>query len=227
MAENSEKSNSEKSNSNEDPVARGDTDLMLDAQQLRLEGVSLSLAGLLNVKIKHLEAELMLKADLEEVAGVLRELVSTLGKNPDLLQNLLQSLTTTVEGVADAATDDAESTEYGEPTEDEESSEEAELSEGEESTGDAEENAEEEEAGKVPEVRLTADEDGNLVETSFDEGGQITGEETVGALEDLDITDAAGEKAIGLGVDLSSVEGTGQGGRILVKDVEDAAEEAG
>lgn len=191
----------EGSNSNKGLVAQGDEDLMLDAQQLRLEGVSLSLAGLLNVQIEHLEAELKLNANLEEVAGVLRELISTLGENPDLLQNLLQSLTSTVEGVADVATDDAESSEEESPEDGEE--EEAQIS------------------------RLTADEEGNLVETSFDKDGQITGEETMGSLEDLDITDAAGEKAADLGVDLSSVEGTGQGGRILVKDVEDAAEETG
>lgn len=190
--------NSEESNPNKGSVAQGDKDLMLDAQQLRLEGVSLSLAGLLDVQIEHLEAELKLNANLEEVAGVLRELVSTLGENPDLLQNLLQSLTNTVEGVADVATNGADSSEDTESGE-----EETRIS------------------------RLTADEEGSLVETSFDEDGQITGEETVGSLEDLDITDAAGEKAADLGVDLSSVEGTGQGGRILVKDVEDAAEETG
>lgn len=189
---------SEESNPNKGSVAQGDKDLMLDAQQLRLEGVSLSLAGLLDVQIEHLEAELKLNANLEEVAGVLRELVSTLGENPDLLQNLIQSLTNTVEEVADVATDGADSSEDTESGE-----EETRIS------------------------RLTADEEGSLVETSFDEDGQITGEETVGSLEDLDITDAAGEKAVDLGVDLSSVEGTGQGGRILVKDVEDAAEESG
>lgn len=191
----------EGSSSNKGSVAQGDEDLMLDAQQLRLEGVSLSLAGLLNLQIEHLEAELKLNANLEEVAGVLRELISTLGENPDLLQNLLQSLTSTVEGVADVATDSAESSEEKSPEDGEE--EEAQIS------------------------RLTADEEGSLVETSFDKDGQITGEETMGSLEDLDITDAAGEKAVDLGVDLSSVEGTGQGGRILVKDVEDAAEETG
>lgn len=192
---------SDKSNGGAGSVARGETDLMLDAQQLRVEGVSLSLAGILNVEIEHLEAELVLEADLEEVAGLLRQLVSTLGENPDLLQNLLQSLTTTVEGVTEAATDDTEPAEEAG------------------SSGGAAE-------GEVQEARLTVDEEGSVVETSFDKNGQITGEETVGSLEDMEITDAAGEKAKELGVDLSSVEGTGQNGRILVRDIEGAAEEA-
>lgn len=193
--------NSDKSNGNAGSVARGETDLMLDAQQLRVEGVNLSLAGILNVEIEHLEAELVLEADLEEVAGLLRQLVSTLGENPDLLQNLLQSLTTTVEGVTEAATDDTEPAEEAG------------------SSGGAAE-------GEVQEARLTVDEEGSVVETSFDKNGQVTGEETVGSLEDMEITDAAGEKAKELGVDLSSVEGTGQNGRILVRDIEGAAEEA-
>lgn len=193
--------NSGKSNSNKDPGVRSDTDLSLDAQQLRLDGVELSLANILTLKVERLEAELVLNADLEELAGLLQDLVSSLGDNPELLQNLTRSLTTTVEGVTEAATDSAEPNEEEEPPED---------------TGDEE----------PQEVRLTADEEGNLIETYFDEDGQITGERTKGSLEDLDITDAAGEKALDLGVDLSTIEGTGQGGRILVKDVEDAAEEA-
>jgi large subunit ribosomal protein L20 len=41
--------------------------------------------------------------------------------------------------------------------------------------------------------------------------------------EDIEATDAASRKAEELNVDLSSVEGTGQGGRITVGDVEKAA----
>jgi large subunit ribosomal protein L20 len=41
--------------------------------------------------------------------------------------------------------------------------------------------------------------------------------------DDIEATEAAGRKAEALNVDLSSVEGTGQGGRITVGDVEKAA----
>ncbi len=43
--------------------------------------------------------------------------------------------------------------------------------------------------------------------------------------EDLEVTEAAQQKAEELGVNLENVEGTGSEGRILVKDVEEAARE--
>ena len=45
----------------------------------------------------------------------------------------------------------------------------------------------------------------------------------VGSREEPEATEAAVRRAEELGVDLSGVEGTGAGGRILVKDVEEAA----
>jgi pyruvate/2-oxoglutarate dehydrogenase complex dihydrolipoamide acyltransferase (E2) component len=40
----------------------------------------------------------------------------------------------------------------------------------------------------------------------------------------VNATEAAERKAEELGVDISTVEGTGQGGRVVVGDVDDAAE---
>jgi pyruvate/2-oxoglutarate dehydrogenase complex dihydrolipoamide acyltransferase (E2) component len=48
-------------------------------------------------------------------------------------------------------------------------------------------------------------------------------EEVETSEEDIEATEAARRKAEELNVDLSSVEGTGQGGRITVGDVEKAA----
>ena len=48
-------------------------------------------------------------------------------------------------------------------------------------------------------------------------------EEVETSEDDIEATEAAGRKAEELNVDLSSVEGTGQGGRITVGDVEKAA----
>lgn len=42
---------------------------------------------------------------------------------------------------------------------------------------------------------------------------------------EVDATDAARERADEAGIDLSEIEGTGQGGRIVVSDVDAAAEE--
>jgi large subunit ribosomal protein L20 len=50
-------------------------------------------------------------------------------------------------------------------------------------------------------------------------------EEVEASKEDIEATDAASRKAEELNVDLSSVKGTGQGGRITVGDVEKAARE--
>jgi pyruvate/2-oxoglutarate dehydrogenase complex dihydrolipoamide acyltransferase (E2) component len=49
-------------------------------------------------------------------------------------------------------------------------------------------------------------------------------EEPEATEEEQDATEASKRRAEELGVDLSSVKGTGAGGRILVKDVEAAAE---
>jgi large subunit ribosomal protein L20 len=48
-------------------------------------------------------------------------------------------------------------------------------------------------------------------------------EESEASEEEIEATDAAERKAEELNVDLSSVEGSGQGGRITVGDVEKAA----
>ena len=63
-------------------------------------------------------------------------------------------------------------------------------------------------AGRTTEARAEQGEEASEVETSE---------------EDIEATDAASRKAEVLNVDLSSVEGTGQGGRITVGDVEKAA----
>ena len=80
-------------------------------------------------------------------------------------------------------------------------------------------------------VGRAIDESGNVVEQTLDEEGNVLDlnvPETVEDREDEDTsevraTDAAKRKARELGVQLSSVKGTGSRGRILVKDVEKAA----
>ena len=58
-----------------------------------------------------------------------------------------------------------------------------------------------------------------------DQAGQAAGQAQDAAeqAQDLNITDAAKQKADEMGVDLSQVEGTGAEGRITVKDVTSAA----
>ena len=68
------------------------------------------------------------------------------------------------------------------------------------------------------EERLTAQEAAPIESTQ--EGHSPDGE----AEEGPEVTEAAQRRAKELGVDLSSVKGTGSGGRVLVKDVEAAAD---
>ena len=73
------------------------------------------------------------------------------------------------------------------------------------------------------------DEDGGFVtaETATESGDGDASEASADAQQDHqeepEVTDAAKRRAKELGVDLTSVEGTGSGGRVLVKDVEAAA----
>jgi pyruvate/2-oxoglutarate dehydrogenase complex dihydrolipoamide acyltransferase (E2) component len=75
-------------------------------------------------------------------------------------------------------------------------------------------------------VRRVPDGSEETVETTFNESGEIVEENTTDRPADSSIgeaTDAARKRAGELGVDLSGVEGTGSGGRVLVKDVIEAA----
>jgi hypothetical protein len=87
------------------------------------------------------------------------------------------------------------------------------------------------EAGQT--VRRVADESGSIVEQTLTESGEVSEEAVVGEADtageageengEVQATPAAERKAEDLGVDLSQVEGTGSGGRIIVKDVTGAA----
>jgi pyruvate/2-oxoglutarate dehydrogenase complex dihydrolipoamide acyltransferase (E2) component len=68
-----------------------------------------------------------------------------------------------------------------------------------------------------------ADQAGQAAQGAQDAAGQAAQQAQDTAGQDLNITDAARQKAEELGVDLSQVEGTGAEGRITVKDVTSAA----
>ena len=135
-----------------------------------LENVELDLKGL--------EAQAVLRADLENVREILVRTLESLDGNPDLVDSLTRLAEATsnknMEGVAGDFV-------------------------GEESGGrGSRENEEEQEGGEA----------------------QEPDEESAGKIE---ATDAARSKAEDLGVDLSRIEGTGSGGRIIARDVQKAA----
>src|SRR5215208_1485137 len=68
-----------------------------------------------------------------------------------------------------------------------------------------------------------ADQAGQAAQGAQDAAGQAAEQAQDTAGQDLNITDAAKQKADELGVDLSQLEGTGAEGRITVKDVTSAA----
>jgi pyruvate/2-oxoglutarate dehydrogenase complex dihydrolipoamide acyltransferase (E2) component len=78
-------------------------------------------------------------------------------------------------------------------------------------------------AGEVVDaVEKTVDEVGDVV----DAAGDVLAGFGIGDDDEPDATPAATAKAEEVGVDLTSVEGSGQDGRILVSDVDEAAEAA-
>lgn len=87
------------------------------------------------------------------------------------------------------------------------------------------------ERGRI--VGRARDESGNVIEEALDEEGEASDSGVPEEAEDrepeddndgeVDATDAARRKAEELGVKLSDLDGTGSGGRVLVKDVERAA----
>lgn len=75
-------------------------------------------------------------------------------------------------------------------------------------------------------VSRSRDDLGNVVERTLDEQGNVVGLNVPESRDDsanIETTAAAEKKARELGVDLTGVKGTGSGGRILVKDIEEAA----
>jgi pyruvate/2-oxoglutarate dehydrogenase complex dihydrolipoamide acyltransferase (E2) component len=126
------------------------------------------------LEAKGVEAQLLLKAGLDNVRAILAQALDALDNNPGILEDLLRT--------------------SGEPSG---------------SSGRALEDA----AGPIvdtPEQGARRDAEAS---ESEDEG-----------VGEPNATDAAGRKAEQLGIDLSQVEGTGAGGRILVGDVKRAAQ---
>ena len=122
--------------------------------------------------LKGLEAEALLKANLENVREILVRTLESLDSNPELVDSLAQmsgNSGNTLEGVAGDFGD--------EESEDQEDQE---------------------------------------------EDTQEPGEESAGEIE---ATDAARSKAEDLDIDLTQVEGTGSGGRIIARDVQQFADQ--
>jgi pyruvate/2-oxoglutarate dehydrogenase complex dihydrolipoamide acyltransferase (E2) component len=179
--------------------ASEDPDLTLDIPSLEVEELNLDVENLrarislqaeladmvkLNVGLeadvdkvkleaKGVEAQVLLKAGLDNVRVILSQALDALDNNPRILEDLLRTSEETAGGGERALESAAETIE--DP-----------LEQG-------------------------VDEDTEDRETGAEDAGQP------------DATDAARRKAEELGIDLSQMEGTGSGGRILLRDVKKAA----
>jgi e3 binding domain len=162
-------------------------ELMLDVENLRHRtsmqaeladmvklnvGVETVLDGA-KIELKGVDAQTLLKANLDNVRAILSEALDTIDKNPEILQDIARIA---------------------------------------EKTAGTEERALVGAAGVI----------GDTPEEETDEGTESPQTEKEDAGE-LDATNAARRKAEELGIDLSQVKGTGAGGRILLRDVKEAA----
>jgi pyruvate/2-oxoglutarate dehydrogenase complex dihydrolipoamide acyltransferase (E2) component len=198
-------------------------DARLDRVKLEIEGV---------------EAKVLLKVRLEHVRAILEKALDTIAEHPEILRILARSLSQLVrESLGETLTtlnEVLEGLEVGQTVD------EALRGRLEEIRANLEEILERQEdegrtRGALGEgggpVQRVVDESGTIIEQTLDESGDVLEEDVVGEEaegtqeeEEVQATPAAKRKAEELGVDLSTVEGTGTGGRITGRDVQNAAQ---
>lgn len=194
--------------------------------------------GKVKLGIKGVEARALLEVRLGRILDTLDRALDAINRNPQILDRTLEGAGRALGGAGQTVQDAGETVE--------------EMAEGADDTvgqvGREAQDIVDETAGEVGNItdlgieeeyvdergRIVArahDEAGNVVEEVLDEGGNVlereavedVGEQTEVESSEAEATDAARRKAEELGVDLSTVEGTGAGGRILVGDVQRAA----
>jgi hypothetical protein len=160
-------------------------ELMLDVENLRHRtSMQAELADMVKLNVgvetvidgakleaRGVDAQMFLKAKLDNVRAILSQALDTIDNNPQILQNIARIAEETA-GTSERVLEGAAGT-----------------------------------IGEVPE----------------EETGEDSGDSRTGSADEPVATDAARRKAEELGLDLSQVEGTGDGGRILLRDVKQAA----
>lgn len=199
------------------------------------------------LEIKGIEAQALLKVRLDRVLETFNHALDTIDRNPEILGGRPRDAEDPVRGWshADDATGEGAGQTVQRSVDEAGNLMETVLDDSgavteERITGNVEDLPIEQEhfddEGRT--VARARDDLGNVVESTLDEQGDIVG---ANVLEndrrsdsgvdldsdnrtDVQATTAAEKKARELGVDLSSMNGSGSGGRILVKDIEEAAE---
>jgi len=196
--------------------------------------------GRVKLEIVGVKAQALLKVRLEHVRAILEKALDTVAEHPEILEILAQTLSEVLRealGTARTSLDDVmEGLEVGDTVDEllkgrlEDIR--ADLDEALEGQGGEAQEALDE-SGRT--VRRVVEESGSVVEQTLNQSGEVTEETVVGDASTTEgaageeegearATPAAERRARELGVDLSSVEGTGSGGRITVRDVQNAAQ---
>ena len=205
--------------------------------------------GSAKIEIKGIEAQALLKARLDNVRAIFSEVLTALQRDPELAQNMLRATDPSKEDgagtVRDAArpgeaADRAGGLAFGEAGSTPHTG--AEPDEAETATGGSVGVVGEEKSNNLANLRTeeeyvddrgrivgrARDESGRVGEAVLDEDGNVPGSGAPAQAEPgedeglVEATDAARRRADELGLDLSGLKGTGSGGRVLVKDVEEA-----
>jgi hypothetical protein len=169
--------------------------------------------GNATLSIESGEVQSLLKVRLDNVTAIVDRVLTTIDRNPQIVQEIASGVGSAVDDVGEGAS--------------------APVDEGAEDVGGGAQvlSKTTDEAGRT--VRRVADGNGSIVEQTLTESGEVSEEAVVGEADTageageekgvVQATSAAERRAEDLGVDISQVEGTGSGGRITIKDVTGAA----
>ena len=180
-------------------------------------GVDVDL-GKVKLGVKGLDAQVLLKVKLDNIRAILEQAMEAIDRDPGILDRL----------TGEPNRKDREPGDDGRPRDGD-------------GTGDALEESASGGLADLPLEEEYLDDEGRLVGRARDDAGNVVEEElddrgnaagfigSVGANEAgrREATEAAERKAREMGMDLAGVNGTGSGGRILVRDVKKAAKNGG
>ena len=207
--------------------------------------------GTAKIEIQGIEAQALLKARLDNVRAIFGEVLTALERDPELAQNMLRASAPPdgvgAETLRDVAARTGEAAgEAGSMADARRRTGQGVADESEAASGGSTERVGEEGASNLANLQIEenrADDGDRIAAKAQDASGRNVGEALEGEGNDpgseasaqnedegsdgAQATDAARRKAEELGLDLSGIEGTGSGGRILVGDVENAGRDAG
>lgn len=149
-------------------------DVHLDAPQLKVDELNLSLLGILTADIKGLDTELLLEADLENLVSLLKRIVDALEDDEDSASDMIEALGRAI-GVATGRSYPVGSGDgAGSPRQALEAVKHALDSYGERSSAEGDGS-----------MRYEVDANGEITRITLNEAGEVTDEQIVGNVSEL------------------------------------------